>query len=135
MYRTKYRVFVIPFVVACLVGTLWQQACAKAPPSLTPVGVTAFQNLQVLKALDVIRDIAVDGNTTVPPVFTTDTTRKVVTWHKAAITTLNARGAGWPQTLAAGLDGVLSGLPAAEKQTLLPYVTLAKTILQEVSKP
>jgi hypothetical protein len=124
-------------VVFCLfvaVGLIGQQGCAKAPLSLSPAGVTAFQNSQIQKSLDTIRDIAIDANATTPPVLDTATTRKVVTWHQSAITVLHARGAGWVVTLAAGLDELLKNIPAEERQTLLPYVTLAKTVLIGVTK-
>ena len=96
--------------------------------------MTAFESHEIQKSLDTIRDIAVDANATTPPVLTTATTRKVVTWHESAITVLHARGAGWVVTLAASLDELLKNLPADERATLLPYVTLAKTILLGVTK-
>lgn len=107
--------------------------CAKAPPTVTtPQGIVAFQNLQVQKALDQVRDIAVDANATTPPVLSTDTTRKVVTWHKAAITTLHARTNGWQAALLTGLDELTKGLPAKDQQVLAPYIELVKVILQGV---
>lgn len=120
-------------LVVLLLGA--ETSCAKTPPTIvTPQGVTAFQNLQVLKALDAVRDIAVDANATVPPMLQTDVTRKIVLWHKSAITILNARGAGWPTLIAASLDQVLVQLKPADRQLLAPYVTLVKTILVEVVK-
>jgi ABC-type branched-subunit amino acid transport system ATPase component len=124
-------------VVFCLfvaVGLIGQQGCAKAPLSLSPAGVTAFQNSQIQKSLDTIRDIAIDANATTPPVLDTTTTRKVVTWHKSAITVLHARGAGWVSTLTTSLDELSRNLPAAEQKTLAPYIALAKTLLNEVTR-
>jgi hypothetical protein len=123
-------------VVFCLfvaVGLIGQQGCAKAPLSLSPAGVTAFQNSQIQKSLDTIRDIAIDANATTPPVLDTATTRKVVTWHQSAITVLHARGAGWVSALTTSLDELQKQLPASERKTLAPYIALAKTILVEVA--
>jgi len=132
MIRTK--LLIVPFVLFFAIGLAGQQGCAKAPPTLSPVGVTAFQNLQIAKALDTVRDIAVDANATTPPVLSTSTTRSIVTWHKGALQVLNARSAGWPTTIATSLDAVVGNLPAKERDTLAPYVTLAKTILQEATR-
>jgi len=121
-------------VVLAAFIALCHQACAKTPVNLSPAAVTAFESHEIQKSLDTIRDIAVDANATTPPVLTTATTRKIVTWHESAITVLHARGAGWVVTLAAGLDELLKNIPAEERQTLLPYVTLAKTVLIGVTK-
>ena len=120
----------------CLCFCLTFSGCAAAPPTITtPQGITAFQNLQVLKALDAVRDIAVDANAAVPPIVPTATTREIVLWHKSALTILNARGTGWPTLLTASLDQTLAHLSASDRQLLLPYVTLVKTIVAEVAKP
>jgi ABC-type branched-subunit amino acid transport system ATPase component len=128
------RKLALVFCVFIALGIAGQQGCAKAPPTLGPAGVTAFQNQQIQKSLDTIRDIAIDANATAPPVLTTDTTRKVVTWHKSAITVLHARGAGWVSTLTTSLDELSRNLPAAEQKTLAPYIALAKTLLNEVTR-
>ena len=124
----------VSLLLLCLCLTF--TSCAKAPPTVTtPQGVTAFQNLQIVKALDAVRDIAVDANAQQPPILSTNATRTVVTWHKSALLTLNARQAGWQGLLATSLDEVVSHLSPKEQQLLTPYVTLAKTIVQEVTKP
>jgi hypothetical protein len=123
----------IVFCVFFALGVALDQGCAHTPPNLSPVAVTAFQNLQIAKALDTVRDIAVDANATTPPVLSTSTTRAIVSWHQGALQVLNARAAGWPATIAASLDAVVSNLPQAERATLAPYVALAKTVLNQVS--
>ena len=125
--------FVLMFVAALCLG---QTACAPTPPTVTtPQGITAFENLQIAKALDAIRDIAVDANATTPPVLATDVTREIVTWHRSALVVLNARSAGWVATLTTSLDQLTAKLSEKDKQLIVPYVTLAKTILIEVTKP
>jgi hypothetical protein len=124
----------IVFALFFALGLAGQQGCAKAPPQLSPVAVTAFQNLQVAKALDAVRDIAIDANATTPPVLATSTTRAIVSWHKGALQILNARAAGWPAVIATSLDAVVANLQPSERDLLGPYVTLAKTILQEATR-
>jgi hypothetical protein len=107
-------------------------ACANhVPPTLSPAATVAFQNTQVQKALDLIRDVAHDANATVPPVLSTATTRQVTLWHQSAITVLHARGAGWQAAVTASLDELSTHLPAARPR-LAPYIALAKTLIQEI---
>ncbi len=105
--------------------------CAKAPPQLSPVAATAFQNHQIQRVLDLLRDTAIDGNATTPPVISEPVTRKVVTWHRDALLTLHARAEGWKATLTTGLDELLNDLSAADQQKFTPYVALAKVLIQE----
>jgi hypothetical protein len=107
-------------------------ACASAPASLSPAGVSAFNNTRVIKGLDLIRDTAVDAHAQIPPLLSTDTTRKVVTFHASAITIVHATGHGWAPIVLAGLDALVKDVPPGEKQLLAPYVALAKTIIAEV---
>lgn len=108
-------------------------ACRHAPPSASPQAVIAFQGTRVIKALDLIRDFAVDGNAQTPPLISTGTTRKVVTYHRSAITLVHDIPSGWKQTLLDGLDEIVKDLPAGEGQKLAPYVGLIKAVLAEVN--
>lgn len=128
----KTRALLVTFMLFFALGLAGQQGCTKAPPTLSPAGVVAFQNHQVQRALDLIRDTAHDANATVPPVLSTDTARKVTLWHKSAITILHARGEGWREIVKTSLEGLERSLPDAEKAKLTPYIALAKTLLSEV---
>jgi len=103
--------------------------CAKTPPTLSPPAATAFQNHQIQKVLDLVRDTAQDGHATTPPVFTADTARKITVWHKAAITTLHARGQGWQATVKTGLIEALQTIPEPERAKFEPYVKLLEALL------
>jgi hypothetical protein len=121
----------LPMLVLCLV--LFTPACAQnAPPNLSPAGVVAWQGTKVIKALDVIRDIAVDAEATAPPLLSHATMLKIVAWHKAAITTAHAAPAGWSDVIKASLRSTLDLLTPAERQQLSPYFALAETLLNEV---
>lgn len=107
--------------------------CAQhAPPNLSPAGVVAWQGTKVIKALDVIRDIAVDAEATTPPLLAHATMLKVVAWHKAAITTAHAASEGWVGTIKTSLATTQALLSPPERQQLGPYFALAETLLNEV---
>ncbi len=108
------------------------QGCTHAPPNLSPSASAAFTNTRIIKGLDVLRDTTIAANAQTPPLVSTDTTRKVVQYHKAAIQTIHALSTGWQQSVLVGLDGVTANLPANEQKLLAPYVALVKTVLSEV---
>jgi len=112
--------------------TLISSSCASAPSSLTPVGVEAFNKTRVIKGLDVLRDTAVDANKTVPPLISTDTTRKVVTYHRSALLVINTSGV--KAITLVSLDELVKDLPKTEADLLAPYIALTKVIINEVTK-
>lgn len=120
--------FYLPFLIA-----LTLSGCAKTPPNLSPAGVAAFQGTQVIRALDTLRDSAILLNEQVPPIVSTDTTRKVVTYHKFAIATIHSLPAGWKPTVETGLTELQRTLPPPEGARLAPYFTLTQTLLKEVN--
>lgn len=108
-------------------------ACAhNAPPNLSPAGVTAWQATKVIKALDVVRDIAVAAEETSPPLLAHATMLKIVAWHKTAITITHAAQAGWVEAVKTSLTATQDLLAPAEKQQLGPYFSLATILLNEV---
>lgn len=109
--------------------------CASAPPNLSPLAQTAFRNTQVVKSLDLIRDIAIDANAQKPaPLISTDTTRKVVQFHQSALKVIDATSTGWRDVVLASLNEVYNNLPPGEKQLLGPYFTLAITTLKGLTQ-
>lgn len=115
-----------------LVVLLLAISCAK-PPSLSPAGVAAFNGTRVVKALDVLRDAAIDANAQVPPLLSTATTRKIVTYHESALKTIQVAPAGWVPVVQTGLTEVTNTLPEAERRQLAPYVALVQALIQEVT--
>ena len=105
-------------------------SCAKAPPNLTPQATIAFQNIEIQKSLDLVRDIAQDGNSQNPSVISVSTTRKITLWHESALKILNARTVGWKITLMVGLNEVVKDMPQKEQQILSPYLGLVKELLK-----
>jgi len=103
-----------------------------APPNLSPAANAAWQGTRIIRALDVIRDIAIDGNAQQPPVFSTELTRSIVNWHTSAITLVHSAPAGWEQMTQVGLTELLKRLPAADQRQLGPYIALAQVLLKEL---
>ncbi len=117
-------------VVALLVSAA---ACASAPPNASPQAATAFKKHEVQKDLDLIRDIAIDANALRPqPLLSEDSTRKVVTWHKAAITIIHET-VNWQTAVVSSLEELKKALPEGERKVLDPYITLALGILKGMS--
>ncbi len=117
--KTIFLLLVISFV-----------ACTPAPPAASPKAQLAFQSTRVIKALDILRDFAIDGEAQTPKVVSTATTRKIVLYHRSAITLIHDIPQGWKQTVSDGLDEAVKDVPEAQK--LAPYVGLVKAILTEV---
>jgi hypothetical protein len=120
---------ILPFLVFFALGVALQQGCEKAPLTLSPAGVTAFQNHQIAQTLDLVRDIAQDASKTSPPLLSRDIALQVTNWHTAALKTLDARGPNWKNEIQVGLDEVVKNLPAKNQDLLRPYVSLVKTVL------
>lgn len=121
------------FIVLCFCLAL--SSCAKAPPTLTPVGVADWNSLQLVHNLDLIRDLVDAGAKQTPPVFSRDVDVKVATWHKAALQTLLARGSGWKGALTTGLNQLLAQLSPPDREKLTPYVLLINTVLASIATP
>lgn len=112
-----------------------QLNCAnKAPANLTPNATAAFYGTQVIKNLDRFRDVVIDGNKSTPALFSTETTRKVVVYHKAAITIVHDAPNGWKAGVQSGLQQLSLALAPEERQVAMPYIQLLNTVLNEVGQ-
>ena len=122
------------FVLLALLISVASCGPAYKPPTLSPAASVAWDGTKVIRALDVIRDLTIDGEKQTPKVFSTEMTRKVVVWHTAAITTVHAAPAGWSQTVQTGLEELQKLLTPTEQQQIGPYLALARTVLKEVAR-
>lgn len=125
---SKYGPLVL---VLLLAAGSW--GCAKAPPSLSPPGVAAFNALRVVRALDVVRDTAIDAEAQVPPLISTADTRTVIDFHEAALKTIAAVPSGWKATVLAGLDQLKTDIVPAAWARIQIYVNLLKAVIAEVA--
>ena len=108
-------------------------SCAKAPPSLSPEGVAAFNALRVVRALDVVRDTAIDAEAQVPPLISTANTRTIINFHEAALKTIAAAPGGWKATVLAGLDQLKADILPAAWARIRIYIDLLKVVIAEVA--
>lgn len=115
-----------------LIGFLALPSCAKAPPNLGPEAARDFQKTRVIKALDLLRDFAIDGEAAQPQVVPTALTRKIVQYHQSTLRILDAAGTGWKALVGTSLDEFVANLAPAERSRVAPYVGLVKAILAEV---
>lgn len=101
------------------------------PYNLSPEATLAFRNTQVIKGLDLLRDTAVDANAQTPPLISTETTRKVIEFHVAALKIIDATSDGWFTVLRQSLKELADVIPDNERGLLGPYLGLMRSILQE----
>ncbi len=107
-------------------------ACASnAPPTLSPTGTVAWQTLRAVKALNVLRDVAVAANEQTPPVLSTAVTREVVEYHRSALVVIQQLPNGWKPSVSASLDQLILRLPPDAKRQLGPYLQLVQIVLQQ----
>jgi hypothetical protein len=132
--RQIRQAFLAVFLLYAIAGAamVGQVGCAKAPPQLGPVAAADFQKTRIIKALDLLRDFAIDGEAATPKVVSTDTTRKIVTYHQATLKILDAAGSDWRTVVATSLDALVPTLPAADRAKVAPYVGLVKGLLTEI---
>ena len=114
-------------LIALLAGLV---GCASAPLTYTPEGQKNFKKLQVIHALDAIRDVAIDANAATPPLISTEGTRVIVKFHQSALVVIKANANGWGDTVLAALREAVKQLKPAEQTALAPYVLLASTLIQ-----
>jgi len=103
--------------------------CASAPPTLSEAAQGDFNRTRVVKAIDIIRDAAVDAEAA--HVISTDDARQVVIWHKSAVNVIAASSTGWKDAVTTTLDEALKNRPTLTAK-LAPYVALFKALLVEV---
>jgi hypothetical protein len=120
-------------VVLLAVSVLASPGCLAtrpAPMHLTPVAQTAFQNTQIAKNLDFVRDMAVSANES--KLLSTDTTRRVVEMHKAALLMLNSRVVGWQyriMDMVRAVRSAKSAMAPGEWEMLEPYFDILSSSL------
>lgn len=107
---------------------------APAPATVTPQGRAAFYKDQTYKALGALRDTAVAASDAKPPLLDRNTMRKIVMWEDSAITTIHAAAtvAAWKPVVLTGVDELMKSLTESEQNLIRPYVSLAKSVIQEI---
>jgi hypothetical protein len=122
-------------IVLVLAAAVLLVSCSNNPPpasdptrNLSPTGRAAYQSLRVIKALDVLRDVAAAGERQNPKLISADAALKVISYHKQVVQTMGAVPDGWKTVAMKGLDQLVQDLSAAERTQLQPFVDLLKTL-------
>jgi hypothetical protein len=109
-------------------------SCAtNTPPVITPAAQAAVSATQVIKALDVVRDTAVDLNAATPPILSNKVLLQIVTFHESAVKVILAAPSGWKATVLAALGQLQTDLSPADYQRIVPYVALVQTLIASVA--
>lgn len=125
------KLYISVFLIALAIGAGASTACIH-PKGLSPVGVSAFNKHRVIDVLDLIRNVAVDGEKATPQVVTTPNMLKVVKAHRSILLVIDATDTGWKDATGTALDQLLNDLPKPTADMLRPYVTAAKAIIKEI---
>lgn len=114
-----------------LVAVLSSSSCATMqaqPVVLSPEAQVAWRNLEVIRVLDLARDIAIDANA--KGLMLETTTRRVVKFHLSALTAIKAMEDGWTSLVLQALDDLANDVPGKDRPLLGPYLDLIKKALR-----
>ncbi len=106
-------------------------ANAPVTVNLSPTGLDEYNKTRVIKALDIIRDAAIDGEKV--GVFAHNDTVNIVTFHKSTVQVILASTTGWKPTVQTAVNELVKHLSAAGQAKVAPYVPLVTAILLEVN--
>ena len=120
-------------VLLLLSAPLYSGCAGNTQPQLTPTGQAAVTATQVIKALDVIRDTAIDLNAQTPPVLSNAVTLKIVNFHSSVVKVILAAPSGWKGIVQAALTQLQADLAPPDWQRIAPYVALVQTLLASIS--
>ena len=123
----------LAFVAVAVTAQAGCATAANTPATvnLSPTGLDEYNKTRAIKALDIIRDAAIDGEKV--GVFAHADTVNVVTYHKSIVQVITASGAGWKATVQTALNEMVKHLTPAGQAKVAPYVPLVTAILQEVN--
>lgn len=124
--------------ISIALASLYVSGCATAGPNdptvnLSPSGRAAYRAARAVKALDLVRDIAITAEEQSPKLMSTSSTRKVVLYHQSVIKTIAAVPNGWLSVAEQGLTELQTQIPDSEWKQIDPYVRLVLAIYKEVS--
>lgn len=96
--------------------------------NLSAQGKAAYQTTKVVKALDVLRDVAAEAEKQNPKLLSPASALKVIAYHKQVVTTMGAVPDGWKTVAEKGLDQLKTDLTPQEWAQIEPFANLLKTL-------
>ena len=125
--RKILLVIALVSTVGCAIPT---SIGGRSTAQLTTPGIQAMHTVEVVKALDLVRDIAIDGE--VAKIIPTATARIVVQAHKSMIDVIRATPDGWKASVLAALGQLSKNIPANDVAQFGPYISAATNIIKAV---
>ncbi len=107
-----------------------QAVNGRSTAQLTMPGLVSLHALEAVKALDVIRDTAIDAEAA--KLTPTATARTVVTWHKSVLLVIKESPGGWRPTVLAGLDELEKKLSPADLVVYGPFIDGARVTVKGI---
>lgn len=101
--------------------------------NLTGAGRAAYQTTMVIKALSVVRDVAVEGEK--QHIISPQSALKVIAYHRQTVQIMGAIPEGWKTVALKGLDQLKDDLTADEWKQIEPFVTLLQTLYNTFVPP
>lgn len=123
-------------IALVLTLALMTSACAvtqwhgRSTAQLTTPGIVALHSLEVVKVLDVVRDLAIDGEA--EKIIAVDDARKIVTVHRSILLTIKEAPSGWKRTVTKALEELLADLSPSAKKVVGPYINSAFILIEAV---
>jgi hypothetical protein len=100
--------------------------------NLSATGMQAYNANKVVKALDVLRDVAITAEAQNPKLISTANTRKVVLYHEQVVKAIGAVPHGWKAIADQGLADLQKNFTPSEWQQIAPFAALVQAVLVEV---
>ncbi len=122
------KVLVVAILLSPLACVMPASVAGRSTAQLTAPGVQALHKVEVLKALDVVRDLAIDGEAA--KVVPTTTAAIVVKAHKSILEVM--KQADWKSGTLAALDQLKTDIPTKDRVQFTPYIDSAILIIKAV---
>lgn len=94
--------------------------------NLSPSGRAAYDATKIVKALDVLRDVAYEGEK--QHIFSPASALKVIAYHRQVVSTIAAVPDGWKAVALTGLVQLEKDLTTQEWAQIAPFVNLLKAL-------
>lgn len=132
-YLTESWLLVATLVALTLL--IGASSCAThAPANLSPEAQKAWYGTRVIKALDVLRDTAIEANAQTPPLLSEAVTRQIVQTHASVLQIVRDAPNGWQTSVTTALTELERRLPPPEAAIVQPYLELTRTLVKEFPK-
>ena len=102
----------------------------RSTAQLTTPGIVALHGLEVVKALDVLRDLAIDGEAA--KIIATSDARQIVTVYRSVLLSLKELPGGWKVTVLTALTQLARDLSPSARAQAGPYIDSAVLLIKAV---